>query len=379
MYQVQQKEKNTLLFLSYLYKKKSISISEAASDLKMTYPTIKRILDELLEDELALKLLPTYSTIGRSPATFEINENLIFSVGVLIEVDKISFILSNIYGEIVKEKVLSNIFLNQDNFKDILFKEFDIFFNSLSNSYKDKIIGAGISFPGIVDNNTLLIKNGINLNINNISLVELRNKYDFEFYIENEANASVYSEKILGVGKGYNDFVLLSIASGIGMGVYLNSKIYRGINGMAGEVGHTCLIPNGKECKCGNKGCWELYASETALLKEGNNFFNEKFDSLYSLTSRLKGNEEIIKNYIFYLSVGIRNLLFSLDITNIIISGEITKYISHYEKEIQEILKSNIFLKNTNINIKFSNLHENSSIVGAALIPISKYFTIIED
>lgn len=379
MYQVQQKEKNTLLFLSYLYKKKSISISEAASDLKMTYPTIKRILDELLEDELVLKLLPTYSTIGRSPATFKINEELIFSIGVLIEVDKLSFILSNIYGEIVKEKVLSNVFLNQENFKNIFFREFDIFFNSLSDNYQNKVIGAGISFPGIVNNDTLLIKTGINLNINNISLVELRNKYDFEFYIENEANASVYSEKILGVGKAYSDFMLLSIASGIGMGVYLNSKIYRGINGMAGEVGHTCLIPNGKDCKCGNSGCWELYASETSLIKEGNHYFNEKFESLYALTSRLKGDEEIIKNYIFYLSIGIRNLLFSFDITNIIISGEITKYISHYEKDIQNILKNNIFLKNTNINIKFSQLHENSSIVGAALIPISKYFMIIED
>src|SRR5207302_7561685 len=86
--------------------------------------------------------------------------------------------------------------------------------------------------------------------------------------VENDANAAAWAEATLGAGRGHDHVVVITIGTGIGGGIVLNGELYRGRWGMAGEPGHYRVVPDGRLCGCGNRGCWEQYASGSALVTE---------------------------------------------------------------------------------------------------------------
>src|SRR5699024_6240704 len=107
-----------------------------------------------------------------------------------------------------------------------------------------------------------------NLGWKNVHLKNvLQEKYNFPVIIENEANSGAYGEKKFGVGKNSSNIIYISVGIGIGVGLILNGKLYKGNNGFSGEMGHMTIDTNGDKRTGGNSGCWELYASEQALIK----------------------------------------------------------------------------------------------------------------
>jgi glucokinase len=90
--------------------------------------------------------------------------------------------------------------------------------------------------------------------------------------VENDANAAAWAEAKLGAGRGHDQVMLITIGTGIGAGIVLNGELYRGRWGMAGEPGHYRVVPEGRLCGCGNRGCWEQYASGSALVAEAREF-----------------------------------------------------------------------------------------------------------
>jgi glucokinase len=90
--------------------------------------------------------------------------------------------------------------------------------------------------------------------------------------VENDANAAAWAEAKLGAGRGHDHVMVITIGTGIGAGIVLNGELYRGRWGMAGEPGHYRVVPDGRLCGCGNRGCWEQYASGSALVAEAREF-----------------------------------------------------------------------------------------------------------
>ncbi|MCI7188762.1 MAG: ROK family protein [Fusobacterium mortiferum] len=373
MYQIEQKKKNDSDFLNFIYKNKNFTISQVSKALKLTYPTSKRLVDDFLKKKIILQSDEITHTSGRSSVSFFLNTESLYSIGIQIELKKISFILIDLLGKIKKEKTILNLEFNNKSFTEILNSLFNEFYLEIEEEISQKILGIGISFPGIVDNKELKILDGINLNLNDIILNDIFRKYNKEIYLENDANACVYSEKILGKAQEYKNFVVISIGSGIGAGVYINSNLHHGNNNICGEFGHISIDFSGKKCNCGNKGCWELYVSETAIEEEFKNSNVKELDSIFDKNI----NKDFIERYTNFFSLGLSNILLTFDINNIIISGNLAKYIERYQQDILKNIQKNIFFKNYPLNILCSNLNERSSILGAALIPISNYFNLV--
>lgn len=125
-------------------------------------------------------------------------------------------------------------------------------------------VGAGV--PGVVDIRTGSIVYTCNLPLRDVPLRKLfRRRLGLHLYVENDANCAALAEYHLGAGRESKRLVTITLGTGIGAGVVHNGKIFHGGNGMAGEVGHTCIDYQGLPCPCGRRGCWEQYASASAL------------------------------------------------------------------------------------------------------------------
>lgn len=130
----------------------------------------------------------------------------------------------------------------------------------------DQIASVGVGVPGTVEIHSGSLLYTCNLPLRNVPLRRLFHRYlRIPLYIENDANCAALGEYYAGAGRESKRFVTVTLGTGVGGGIIHNGKIYHGSNGMAGEVGHMSIVHDGLPCPCGRKGCWEQYASATAL------------------------------------------------------------------------------------------------------------------
>jgi len=129
------------------------------------------------------------------------------------------------------------------------------------------LAGIGVGVPGFIR-----MKEGLITNSNNLPYLEnvpvrdiVSERLGARVILENDANAAALGEKWIGAGRDVDDLVLLTLGTGIGGGIIANGRIVRGFVGMAGELGHTTVVPTGNPCGCGNQGCLEKHASATAV------------------------------------------------------------------------------------------------------------------
>jgi glucokinase len=131
------------------------------------------------------------------------------------------------------------------------------------------VSAVGVGAPGVIRMDTGVVVKSPNFpDWNNLPLRdELEKALHIPVVIENDANAAALGEQWRGAGRGINSMILLTLGTGVGGGVVLDNKIWQGADGMAGEVGHMTLIPDGRQCGCGNTGCLEMYASARGIVQ----------------------------------------------------------------------------------------------------------------
>jgi glucokinase len=141
----------------------------------------------------------------------------------------------------------------------------------LSEKYGNgsNLIGIGIGVPGIIDMESGMIRESPNLPGWSDTAVraEVERRLGTRVILENDANAAGFGESWLGASRLVSDMAMITLGTGVGGGLVLNGRVWHGMNGMAGELGHTTVEPDGVRCGCGNLGCVEQYASATAIVR----------------------------------------------------------------------------------------------------------------
>ena len=138
---------------------------------------------------------------------------------------------------------------------------------------RHKIEAIGIGAAGFVEESRSAVVFAPNLAWRNEPVARhVEDRTGRPVVVENDANAAAWAEAKLGAGRGHDHLVMITIGTGIGGGLVLNGQLYRGRWGMAGEPGHYRVVPDGRLCGCGNRGCWEQYASGSALVAEARDF-----------------------------------------------------------------------------------------------------------
>ncbi|MBE6989362.1 MAG: ROK family protein [Ruminococcaceae bacterium] len=192
----------------------------------------------------------------------------------------------------------------------------------------DQVASVGVGVPGTVDIRAGSILYTCNLPLQNVPLRKLFHRYlPLPLYIENDANCAALAEYFAGAGRGSKRFVTITLGTGIGGGIIHNGKIFHGANGMAGEVGHMTIVYGGEPCPCGRRGCWERYASASALKRMTARAMADHPDSiLHRVVEEHDGHvsgqsafmsmrlgdpvgRQVCEQYIDYLAAGIVNVI----------------------------------------------------------------------
>jgi len=149
----------------------------------------------------------------------------------------------------------------------------DTVIDSIAEAVRDAsaeydVDAVGIGAPGYVDDKRATVLFTPNLSWRHEALKDkVEQRIDIPVVIENDANAAAWGEYKFGVGTGHEDVVCVTIGTGLGGGVIIGGRLHRGRFGVAGEFGHIRMVPDGLLCGCGNQGCWEQYASGSALVR----------------------------------------------------------------------------------------------------------------
>ena len=189
------------------------------------------------------------------------------------------------------------------------------------------ISAIGIGSPGTPDNISGVLVYSSNLPFNMAPMRKLiREVIDLPVYIDNDANCAAMAEAVAGAAKGTKDSVTITLGTGVGAGVIVNGRIYSGFNQAGSEFGHTVLVSGGIQCKCGRKGCFEQYASASALARMTKEAADEDPDSLLTeviaeqgapnakaaFIAMRRGDKkaaEVIDKYTDYLADGLANAI----------------------------------------------------------------------
>lgn len=132
----------------------------------------------------------------------------------------------------------------------------------------DALVAIGVGSAGQIDRRTGIVLDSPNLGVKDMRLGDILSKHFGKFVaVGNDVEVAALGEYLHGAGEGYNNFVCIFVGTGIGSGIVQNGKLYTGLTGTAGEVGHMVIDAGGRVCGCGNRGCLEAYASRTAITK----------------------------------------------------------------------------------------------------------------
>ena len=253
----------------------------------------------------------------------------------------------------------------------------------------DEITSVGIGTPGSVNKDTGAIEFSNNLKFHNVpAKAMLEERLKKPIYLENDANAAALGEAVAGSGHGVKNFVAVTLGTGVGSGIIIDGKIYRGSNFCGGEMGHMVINVDGIPCNCGRKGCWEKYASATALVSQAVEAMQGDKASLLWQTcdgdlNKVDGKsifdavdlgdetaKAVVNRYLYYVSIGIANVVNALQPETVCVGGGISGQGEKILQPIRDMVKAerySVYAENQ-ANIVPALLGNDAGIIGAALL-----------
>lgn len=315
-----------------------------------------------------------------------------YIVGIDLGGTKISGAVSDKNGNILYTKTIDT--LASEGSDNVMARIIWLINHVLSehNVCKDDVIGIGIASPGPLNSEEGIIIETPNLPFRNFPLKNtIENAIGIKTFIDNDANAAALGESLFGAGKGVENLIYITVSTGIGGGIIINKKLYRGKTGNAGELGHMTVEPNGPRCNCGNYGCLEVMASGTAIARvarerlKHSEKLNDK-DSLLFSFENLSSKEvfecatredklalEVVDYTSNYLGIGIASLINIFDPDMIVIGGGVSKVGDILFNRLRKIaLERSFKVMSSSVKIVPASLGTAAGLVGALAIISSK-------
>lgn len=261
---------NTSLVLDSLRASAPLSRSSISSRTGLNRSTVSSVIDELLQDQLVREVGLQPSQGGRPGVLLELNPGGGCAIGVELGIGFVSILLTNFAAQALWRQRVS--FSPQEDFASTLSRTEELVKQALDLGKQQCLqpLGVGLGLPGLVDIRTGELVLAPNLKVGSIKFGKLwRQKFGIQVFVENEANAAALGEYYFGHARHVRNLIYLSAGVGLGSGIIINGRLFRGTTGYAGEIGHTITgTDSGVMCGCGKRGCFETVAGPRAVLHQ---------------------------------------------------------------------------------------------------------------
>jgi len=342
---------NRRIILDLIRTRQPVSRADLARISGLQRSTISLITEQLLTEQWITQGAFGHLPRGRKPRFLHLNVERAGIIGVNVRPTGTTIALADLNAKFIAHESFptnadANVFI-----KDLT-ERLRVFIKLHPQIY---IEGVGVSIPGRVDSISKRIVFAPNLGWRDVDLqTPLARATGLPVEIENAANACALAEIWFDKrSDGIRDLIAVTVSEGIGTGIISNGQLVRGANGVAGEFGHVSIEESGPLCKCGNRGCWEVFASNTAAInqyvqtaggdskKPKNQFESDKpsFDDILHLSEQ--GDARAIKaieRMGHYLGVGFSMLISGMSPSMIVVIGEVTRS----WKRIEPIIKNTL-------------------------------------
>ena len=390
---------NRKIVLKVIHDAGTLSRVEIKNILKKDGKTVTNITNSLLKDGLLVTNGYSSYTGGRRRELLTINSNYGYIIGIHLGVNHLRGVVTDFnHNILVREKIP----ISPSESKIKIISRINKILKHLINRAdipNSKILGIGFIANGFYDNESgewLLSVN--NLNWKNVPIRKILTKQcDVPVYLEDVTNLMAIIENNFGEAKNKRDYIFLDIGMGVGCGIIYDNHLLRGSTNIAGEFGHTIVVPNGELCSCGNRGCLETVASGWAIIKEikkkilsgaksqiidlcEGDLENIEIDMVFQ--SFIEGDTlaiEVLDSASEYLSIGIANLINLFNPELIVFGGHIATLGDYYMKIIKnKIQKYAIPKAFTSTKIIISSHDEDDAVLGATALVRDPFFKIDE-
>ncbi len=244
----------------------------------------------------------------------------------------------------------------------------------------------GIGSPGTCDSENGVVVRAYNLNWFDVPVCRmLEERFHIPVYLSNDANCAALAETVAGAARGCRNMVLITLGTGVGGGIIIDGKIHAGMRSAGAEMGHVLLVLDGEPCTCGRRGCWEAYASATALIRQTKEAAKAHPTSLLAkiLPEEITGRtvfdaadqgdavaEEVIRRYCVYIAAGFTDLVNALAPEMILLGGGISRQGERILEPIRAYVADNCFGQHEGAIpvIQAAQLGNEAGIIGAAAL-----------
>ncbi len=264
------RENNLSSVLRLIHSQAPISRAQLAVVTGLNKSTISSLVDDLIASKLVNEAGSNSTGAGRPATMLEINPHAGLIIGVELGVDFVSVAVTDFLGNITwRRREDANPNEGQQKMIDQTLR----IVHEAMNAGKKKnthFLGLGLATPGTVDLKEKVLIFAPNLHWRNVPFGKIFSEQTkLKVFVENDANAAATAEHLFGTARRCQDFLFVFAGVGIGGGLFLNGKLYRGKNGYAGEIGHSPIMaePSQTVCHCGNRGCWETYANQYSIIQ----------------------------------------------------------------------------------------------------------------
>ncbi|CAN7179319.1 ROK family transcriptional regulator [Paenibacillus sp. LjRoot153] len=371
------KKINKTIVLHHIRTDSPISRAKIAEITGLTKATVSSLVNELIESSLVEEIGAGESSGGRKPMMLLFNSMAGYAIGVDLGVHDMLAVLTDLTGKVIRENRIQHHNESVEQVTHLLKTTIRELIETAPESVYG-VIGIGLGVPGIVDEEGNLLF-APNLGWENVPLQsQLEAEFGLPVVIDNEANAGAVGEKQFGAGKDTANLIYVSIGMGIGAGIIIKNELYRGATGFSGEIGHISIQHDGPKCRCGSLGCWELYASEHALLEQAGRELGHEVDLEIMLRKAESGDTRVISLFErlgYYLGVGVVNIINGYNPEFIILGGRLAGGEKWLMKPLLELLeKRSLPHPRKQLKVEFSELGDRSTVLGAASFAVAKFF-----
>ncbi|MEO1732082.1 MAG: ROK family transcriptional regulator [Pseudomonadota bacterium] len=331
-----------------------IELSDLTGISRATVTTITAdLIREGLIEEVARPSDTQDGRRGRPRVDLKIRGDARLVAGIKILNNEVSLVMFDFEGNQLAEHVvrLNKRIFEPDELASNLARAVDALAGLVGKTRKD-LSGVGIGIAGIVDAAHGFVHWSPSLSEKNVEFADIvERRVGLPAYIDNDANLVAVAEKRFGLGKEHSDFIVVTIESGVGLGIVIGNELYRGARGCGAEFGHTKVQLDGALCRCGQRGCLEAYVADYALLREASLVMREtgtanETPDMQTLLAAARQNNQMAQSILRragrMFAMGLANLVNVFDPELIVLAGEQMQFDHLYSDEVMQAMHSSI-------------------------------------